>query len=94
MLSHPCPSFLLCCIVLDNRNPVPLSSLNAANVSATVVGRANSLLKPMHYIIVFSFFDVVALAIQSVGGAGAAKAQENGTSTVTPTHLMVQPTLH
>ena len=54
-----------------------------------IVGRANSLLKPMYYIIIFSAFDIVSLTVQALGGAGAAKAQEQGTSTVTATHLMV-----
>ena len=57
--------------------------------SAIMVGRINSVLKPMHYIIIFSSFDVVALTVQALGGAKAAKAQEDGTSTVTATHLMV-----
>jgi len=59
------------------------------NYSAMIVGRANSLLKPMSYIIIFSTFDVVALTVQALGGAEAAKAQEQGTSTVAATHLMV-----
>jgi len=50
-------------------------------------------LKPLHYILLFSCFDVVALAIQAVGGAEAAKAQIQGSSTTTATHLMVPPPL-
>lgn len=54
-----------------------------------MVGTANSLLKPIHYIIIFSIFDIASLAIQAAGGAQAAKAQVQGTSTVAATHLMV-----
>ena len=54
-----------------------------------MVGKVNSLLKPMHFIVIFSAFDVVALTVQALGGAKAAKAQADGTSTVTATHLMV-----
>ena len=54
-----------------------------------IVGRANSVLKPMHYLVIFSSFDLVALTVQAVGGAEAAKAQTQGTSTVAATHLMV-----
>jgi RTA1 like protein len=59
------------------------------NFRAVIVGRANALMKPMYYIILFSSFDVVALVIQSIGGAGAAEAQRNGTSTLKSTHIMV-----
>jgi hypothetical protein len=44
----------------------------------------------MQYIIIFSCFDIVALAIQAFGGAKAAKAQEDGTSTTSATHFMVR----
>jgi RTA1 like protein len=54
-----------------------------------MVGKTNSLLKPIYYIVIFSCFDIIALALQAVGGAGAAKAQEDGTSTTKATHLMV-----
>jgi hypothetical protein len=43
----------------------------------------------MYYIIIFSTFDIVALVIQAVGGAGAAQAEQNGTDTTTSTHIMV-----
>jgi len=54
-----------------------------------IVGKVNSVLKPMQYIIIFSTFDVVALTVQALGGAKAAKAQADGTSPTTATHLMV-----
>jgi hypothetical protein len=63
-----------------------------ANVSdhrSIIVGTVNSILKPMQYIIIFSCFDILALAIQAFGGAKAAKAQEDGTSTTSATHFMV-----
>ena len=59
------------------------------NLRAVIVGRANALMKPMYYIILFSSFDIVALVIQSIGGAGAAQGQHNGTSTLASTHIMV-----
>jgi len=43
----------------------------------------------MHYLLIFSSFDLVALTVQAVGGAEAAKAQVQGTSTVAATNLMV-----
>jgi hypothetical protein len=54
-----------------------------------IVGRANSLLKPTYYLVIFSSFDLVALTVQAIGGAEAAKAQVQGTSTVAATNLMV-----
>jgi RTA1 like protein len=45
----------------------------------------------MYYIIIFSTFDVVALTVQAIGGAGAAQAQIQGTDTTPSTHIMVQP---
>ena len=54
-----------------------------------IVGRANSLLKPTYYLVIFSSFDLVALTVQAVGGTEAAKAQVQGTSTVAATNLMV-----
>jgi hypothetical protein len=54
-----------------------------------MVGKANAYFKPMSYIIIFSCFDIAALAVQAVGGASAAKAQIQGTSTTSATHLMV-----
>jgi len=50
-----------------------------------------SFLRPLHYILIFSCFDIVALAIQAIGGAKAAKDQIDGTSTTTATHFMVSP---
>ena len=47
----------------------------------------------MQYIIIFSVFDIVSLAIQAAGGALASKAQVQGSSTVAATHLMVR-TIH
>jgi hypothetical protein len=43
----------------------------------------------MYYIIIFSSFDVVALTVQAIGGAGAAQAQIKGTDTTPSTHIMV-----
>jgi RTA1 like protein len=43
----------------------------------------------MYYVIIFSSFDLVALIIQAIGGAGAAQAQNKGTSTTTWSHVMV-----
>jgi len=54
-----------------------------------IVGRANSLLKPTYYLVIFSSFDLLALTVQAVGGAEAAKAQVKGTSTVAATNLVV-----
>jgi len=42
----------------------------------------------MYYIIIFSSFDVVALTVQAIGGAGAAQAQIKGTDTSPSTHIM------
>jgi hypothetical protein len=43
----------------------------------------------MYYVIMFSTFDVIALVIQSIGGAGAAQGEQDGTSTTNSTHIMV-----
>jgi hypothetical protein len=64
-----------------------------ANESANIVGRANSFLRPMFYVIIFSTFDLIALIVQAIGGAGAAQGEQKGTSTDTSTHIMV-PTAH
>ena len=55
------------------------------------MGRANSLLKPVYYILIFSSFDVIALVVQAIGGAGAAQAEVKGTNTGNATHIMVPP---
>ena len=60
--------------------------------SAVIVGKANSFLKPMYYIIIFSTFDIISLIIQAVGGAGASMAEQKGTDTTPSTHIMVCPT--
>jgi len=44
----------------------------------------------MYYVIIFSSFDVLALVIQAVGGAGAARAEERGTNTINSTHILVR----
>ena len=44
----------------------------------------------MQYIILFSCFDILALTIQALGGAKAAKAQQDGTSTTSATEFMVR----
>jgi hypothetical protein len=46
----------------------------------------------MYYVIIFSTFDIISLVIQAVGGAGASKAEQKGTSTTASTHIMVDPT--
>ena len=38
---------------------------------------------------IFSTFDIVALVIQAIGGAGASQAEQQGTSTLKSTHIMV-----
>jgi len=38
---------------------------------------------------IFSTFDIVALVIQAIGGSGAAQGEQNGTSTLNSTHIMV-----
>jgi len=68
----------------------PSFSLNVANLRSIIVGTANSILKPMQYIIIFSCFDILALTIQAFGGAKAAKAQQDGTSTTSATEFMVR----
>lgn len=54
-----------------------------------MVGRINSFLKPISYIIIFTCFDIVALTVQALGGGEAAKAQLAGTSTTRATRFMV-----
>jgi hypothetical protein len=53
------------------------------------VGKANSLLKPAYYVMIFSSFDLIALVIQAIGGAGASEAEQKGTNTTPSTHIMV-----
>ena len=43
----------------------------------------------MFYVIIFSSFDLIALVVQAIGGAGAAQGEQKGTSTETSTHIMV-----
>ena len=45
----------------------------------------------MFYVIIFSSFDIISLVIQAIGGAGAARAEEQGTSTASSTHILVSP---
>jgi len=59
------------------------------SISAVIVGKANALLKPMFYVIIFSSFDFIALVVQAVGGAGASEAEQKGTDTRPSTHIMV-----
>ena len=47
------------------------------------------MLKPVYYIIIFSSIDVIALAIQSLGGAQAATAMKNGTDAANAGHITV-----
>ena len=81
------PAFFSAGLYLTMGNLYLLSNSKLIS-SATIVGRANSILKPMWYIMIFSSFDILALVIQAVGGAGAATAEQNGTSTTTSTHIM------
>lgn len=77
----------ICCLIIA---PAFFSAglyLTIGNL-AVIVGRANSLLKPMYYIIIFSAFDIAALTIQAIGGAGASKAQQEGTDPTPSTHIM------
>jgi hypothetical protein len=60
-----------------------------ADYRAVIVGRENTHLKPIYYIIIFSSFDIIALVVQAIGGTGAAQAQSEGKETDTPTHIMV-----
>src|ERR1700738_4312818 len=43
----------------------------------------------MYYIIIFSTFDIIALVVQAIGGAGASQAEQKGTDTKPSTHIMV-----
>lgn len=54
-----------------------------------MVGRENSFFKPIHFILIFSSFDVAALAVQAFGGAGAAQAQAQGTDPAASTRIIV-----
>jgi hypothetical protein len=56
---------------------------------AVIVGRANTHLKPIYYVIIFSSFDIIALIVQADGGTGAARALSEGKTTDGPTHIMV-----
>jgi RTA1 like protein len=67
-----------------------VACLGCDNCRAAIVGRANSYLKPMFYIIIFSTCDVIALTIQAIGGSGAAQGEEQGTSTASSTHILVR----
>lgn len=68
---------------------VPLSLRRFADRRAVIVGPANSFLKPLYYVVIFSTFDVLALVIQSVGGGSAAVKYHRGESTETATHTLV-----
>lgn len=83
-----CAGILFCRTVPDDRQSV-LSLQEPADRRAVIVGRANSYLKPIFYVIIFSSFDIIALVIQAVGGAGAARAEEQGTNTTHSTHTLV-----
>jgi len=62
--------------------------------SAVIVGKANSLLKPIYYVLIFSSIDVIALAIQSVGGGLASTAMNSGTDAATAGHITVHIFIH
>lgn len=88
MLSHYISRILLCRIIFDYRQLV-CKPRNDTHPRAVIVGPINSFLKPMFYIIIFSTFDILALIIQAIGGAGASQAEIDGRSTLGPTHIMV-----
>ena len=77
----------ICCLVIA---PAFFSAglyLTIGNL-ANIAGRANSFLRPMFYVIIFSAFDVAALTIQAIGGAGASQAEQQGTNPWPATHTM------
>jgi hypothetical protein len=77
----------ICCLIIA---PAFFSAglyLTIGNL-ANIAGRVNSLLKPMFYILIFSTFDLAALIIQAIGGAGASKAEQQGTDPWPATHIM------
>jgi RTA1 like protein len=59
------------------------------NKSAIIAGKANSSLKPIYYILIFSSIDLIALIIQSIGGAQAAVAMKSGTAATAASHITV-----
>jgi RTA1 like protein len=84
------PAFLSAGLYITIGNLYPLTII-PADTSAVIVGKANSLLRPIWYVAIFSTFDVAALTIQAIGGAGAAQAEQEGTNPMTSTHIMVPP---
>src|SRR5579859_6060699 len=90
LLSHLCPGFLFRRTLSCHRHTVAPPETTTLNLSSTMVGKANSILKPLHFILIFTCFDIAALTVQALGGAKAAAAQANGTSTTSATRLMVQ----
>jgi hypothetical protein len=56
---------------------------------AMVYGPEFSLLKPMHYSLVFIICDLISIVIQAAGGGIAAIAVENNDDTTPGTHVMV-----
>ena len=55
----------------------------------TIVGRKNSPLKPLYYVLIFCTLDLTAIIIQSCGGASGAAAYNEGRSTQTATNTIV-----
>jgi hypothetical protein len=56
---------------------------------AMVYGPEFSLLKPMHYSLIFIICDLISIVIQAAGGGLAAIAVENNKNTAPGTHVMV-----
>src|SRR5947207_12407612 len=83
------PAFFSAGLYLTIGNLYTFPAYNVINIRAVIVGKANSYLKPKYYIMIFSTFDIISLVIQAVGGAGASQADQKGTDTTTPTHIMV-----
>jgi hypothetical protein len=78
----------ICCLIISPAFFSAAIYLTIGNL-AVIVGKANALLKPMFYVIIFSSFDFIALVVQAVGGAGASEAEQKGTDTRPSTHIMV-----
>ena len=45
----------------------------------------------MFYVIIFSCIDIISLIVRAIGGAGAAKNEEQGTSFTHSDHILVLP---
>jgi RTA1 like protein len=83
------PAFFSAALYLTIGNLYVVSDFFVDPTRAVLVGRENSPLRPAWYIMIFSSFDIIALVIQAIGGSGAAQAEQQGTSTIASTHIMV-----